>query len=111
MIISGGFNVYPAMIEGAIYEHPDVAECVVIGVPDPYRGQAAKAFITLKPGATGLTLDALKAFLAERVGRHEMPAALEIRDTLPKTPVGKLSRKDLADEEAARAGAMGAGPV
>ena len=102
MIISGGFNVYPAMIEDAIYEHPDVGECAVIGVPDPYRGQAAKAFVTLKPGAAPLTLDALKEFLKDRVGRHEMPAALDIRETLPRTPVGKLSRKELADEEKAR---------
>ncbi len=104
MIISGGFNVYPAMIEDAVYEHPDVSECAVIGIPDPYRGQAAKVFVALKPGAAELTLDALKAFLADRVGRHEMPAAIEIRETLPKTPVGKLSRKELSDEEKAKAG-------
>ena len=103
MIISGGFNVYPAMIEDAVYEHPDVAECAVIGIPDQYRGQAAKVFVALKPGAPELTLDVLKDFLKDRVGRHEMPAALEIRDSLPKTPVGKLSRKDLADSEADRA--------
>ena len=102
MIISGGFNVYPATIEDAVYEHPDVAECAVIGIPDPYRGQAAKVFLTLKPGAADLTYAALKDFLKDRVGRHEMPAALEIRDTLPKTPVGKLSRRELADEENAR---------
>ncbi len=102
MIISGGFNVYPAMIEDAVYEHPDVAECAVIGVPDAYRGQAAKVFVTLKAGAAELTYDALKAFLKDRVGRHEMPSALEIRDSLPKTPVGKLSRKELSDEEKAR---------
>ena len=105
MIISGGFNVYPAMIEDAVYEHPDVAECAVIGIPDPYRGQAAKVFVSLKPGAPELTYDALKTFLTDRVGRHEMPTALEIRETLPKTPVGKLSRKELSDEEKARAGA------
>ena len=104
MIISGGFNVYPAMIEDAVYEHPSVAECAVIGVADAYRGQAAKVFVSLKAGAEGFTLDELKLFLADRVGRHEMPVALEIRDTLPKTPVGKLSRKELADEELARAG-------
>ena len=102
MIISGGFNVYPATIEDAVYEHPDVAECAVIGIPDPYRGQAAKVFLTLKPGAADLTYAALKDFLKDRVGRHEMPAALEIRDTLPKTPVGKLSRRELADEENTR---------
>jgi long-chain acyl-CoA synthetase len=103
MIISGGFNVYPAQVEEAIYEHPDVVECAVIGVADAYRGQAAKAFVSLREGAA-LTLEELQAFLRERVGRHEMPAALEVRDSLPKTPVGKLSRRSLADEESARAG-------
>ncbi|MCX7384370.1 MAG: AMP-binding protein [Alphaproteobacteria bacterium] len=104
MIISGGFNVYPAMIEDAVYEHPDVAECAVIGIADPYRGQAAKVFVSLKPGAVSLSYEALKVFLTDRVGRHEMPVALEIRESLPKTPVGKLSRKELSDEETAKAG-------
>jgi long-chain acyl-CoA synthetase len=97
MILSGGFNVYPRMIEDAIYEHPDVAEAAVVGVPDAYRGQSAKAFVVLRPGAAMLTLEALKAFLAERIGRHEIPTALEIRETLPKTPVGKLSRRALLE--------------
>ena len=99
MIISSGFNVYPAAIEGAIYEHPDVAETIVIGIPDPYRGQSAKAFIALKPGAPALTLDDLRAFLADRLGRHEMPTALELRDSLPKSPVGKLLPRVLIEEE------------
>jgi long-chain acyl-CoA synthetase len=98
MIISGGFNVYPRMIEDAIYEHPAVEECAVIGIADPYRGQAAKAFIKLRDGAAAFTLDQLRAFLHLRVGRHEVPAALEFRDALPKTPVGKLSRKELIAE-------------
>jgi long-chain acyl-CoA synthetase len=99
MILSGGFNVYPQVIEQAIYEHPDVEEALVIGVPDPYRGEAAKAFIKLKSGASPLTLDALKDFLADKIGRHEMPAALEIRAALPRTSVGKLSKKELIEEE------------
>ncbi|GAB4353092.1 MAG: dicarboxylate--CoA ligase PimA [Oricola sp.] len=99
MIISGGFNIYPQMIEQAIYEHPAVAECIVIGVPDQYRGEAAKAFVTLKSGAEPFSLDDLLEFLADKLGRHELPAALEFRDTLPRTSVGKLSRKELRDEE------------
>jgi long-chain acyl-CoA synthetase len=99
MIISGGFNVYPRTIEEAIYEHPSVAEVVVIGVADAYRGEAAKAFVQLKVGAPPFTLDELRAFLADKVGRHEMPAHLEFRDTLPKTAVGKLSKKELMEEE------------
>ncbi|MBP7063772.1 dicarboxylate--CoA ligase PimA [Ferrovibrio sp.] len=102
MIISGGFNVYPQLIEQAIYEHPAVAEVLVIGVPDGYRGEAAKAFITLRPGQAEFSLDELKQFLADKIGRHEMPAALEFRDALPRTPVGKLSKKELRDEERAK---------
>ena len=103
MILSGGFNVFPRVIEEAIYEHPAVAEATVIGIPDPYRGQAAKAFIALKPG-TQLGFDELKAFLADRLGKHEMPAAMELRASLPKTPVGKLSKKELVAEEMAKRG-------
>jgi len=102
MIISGGFNVYPNMIENSIYEHPDVEEVIVIGVPDPYRGEAAKAFVKLRAGAAPLTLEGLRDFLADRVGRHEMPTALELRDSLPKSPVGKLLATRLAEEERAR---------
>ncbi|MGC8523971.1 MAG: dicarboxylate--CoA ligase PimA [Acidibrevibacterium sp.] len=102
MIISGGFNVYPTMIENAIYEHPSVAEVIVIGVPDPYRGQAAKAFVTLREGAEPFTLEELRAFLADKLGRHELPTALEFRPSLPRTPVGKLSKRDLIEQEASQ---------
>jgi len=103
MIISGGYNVYPRVIEEAIYEHPDIEEAVVVGVPDSYRGEAAKAFVKLRPGSPPLTLDALRAFLADKIGKHEMPASLEIRQELPRTAVGKLSKKELVEEERAKA--------
>jgi long-chain acyl-CoA synthetase len=106
MIISGGFNVYPRMIEEAIYEHAAVEEAIVIGIPDAYRGQAAKAFIKLKAGAEPFTLDELRAFLADKIGRHELPSALEFRESLPKTAVGKLSKKELVAEEATRRAAV-----
>jgi long-chain acyl-CoA synthetase len=102
MIISGGFNVYPRTIEDAIYEHGDVEECSVIGIADEYRGQAAKAFIKLRDGALEFSLEDLRAFLADKLGKHELPTALEFRDALPKTPVGKLSKKELIADEAAR---------
>lgn len=102
MLLCGGFNVYPRVVEEAIYEHPAVLEVCVIGIPDTYRGQAPKAFVALKPGAEPITLDALKVFLAGRIGKHEMVQELELRAALPRTPVGKLSKKDLMDEEAAR---------
>ena len=97
MIISGGFNVYPRAIEDAIHEHPDVQEAAVIGVADAYRGQAAKAFVVMRPGTAALTLDGLRAFLAERLGKHELPSALEIRTDLPHTPVGKLAKRELME--------------
>jgi long-chain acyl-CoA synthetase len=102
MILSGGYNVYPRAIEEAICEHPSVAEVIVIGVPDAYRGEAAKAFITLRAGAVPFSIDDLRAFLEDKLGRHELPAAVEFRDVLPKTAVGKLWKKPLIDEERAR---------
>jgi long-chain acyl-CoA synthetase len=95
MIISGGFNVYPQMIEQAIYAHPSVQEVTVIGIPDPYRGEAAKAFVKLRAGANPFDLEALRAFLAGKLGKHELPAALDFVDELPRTSVGKLSRHEL----------------
>ena len=101
MIISGGFNVYPQMIEQAIYEHPAVQEVIVIGVPDDYRGEAAKAFIKLRSGARPFALEELKSFLAGKLGKHEIPAALEFVDELPRTSVGKLSRHELRNAQMA----------
>ena len=101
MIISGGFNVYPQMIEQAIYQHPAVHEVIVIGIPDDYRGEAAKAFIKRRAGARPFSLDELKAFLAGKLGKHEIPAALDFVDELPRTSVGKLSRHELRNQQAA----------
>jgi long-chain acyl-CoA synthetase len=99
MIISGGFNVYPQMIEQAIYEHPAVQEVIAIGIPNDYRGEAAKAFIKLRAGADPFSLDELKAFLAGKLGKHEIPAALQFVDELPRTAVGKLSRHELRNQQ------------
>ena len=100
MLLCGGYNVYPRVIEEAIYEHPSVEEVCVIGIPDDYRGQSPKAFIKLKKDAPALTLEALRAFLKDRVGKNEMVHAMELRAELPKSPVGKLLKKDLVEEEA-----------
>jgi long-chain acyl-CoA synthetase len=101
MILCGGYNVYPRTIEDALYEHPMVHEAIVIGIPDTYRGQAPKAFVALHPGDT-LDQETLMAFLKERLNKIEMPSQIEFRDSLPKTLVGKLSKKELVEEEAAR---------
>ena len=99
MIISGGFNVYPQMIEQAIYTHPSVQEVIVIGIPDDYRGEAAKAFIKLRADAKPFTADELRGFLAGKIGKHELPAAVDFVDELPRTPVGKLSRHELRQQQ------------
>jgi long-chain acyl-CoA synthetase len=99
MIISGGFNVYPQMIEQAIYEHPAVQEVIVIGIPDAYRGEAAKAFIKLRAGAAPFGVEELRDFLAGKLGKHELPAAVEFVDELPRTSVGKLSRHELRSQQ------------
>ncbi|PCC99630.1 long-chain-fatty-acid--CoA ligase [Halopseudomonas pelagia] len=102
MILCSGYNVYPRTIEEAIYEHPSVEEVSVIGVYDAYRGQAPKAFIKLKDGAQVFDFATLQAFLESRLGKHERLQSMEIRDALPKTPVGKLSKKELVEEERQR---------
>jgi len=102
MILSSGYNVFPRNVEEAIYEHSAVAEVTVIGVPDSYRGQSAKAFIVLKAGRAPFDLEALRSFLADKLATYEMPTAMEIRVSLPKTPVGKLSKKELVAEELAK---------
>ncbi|MBR0691878.1 dicarboxylate--CoA ligase PimA [Bradyrhizobium lablabi] len=99
MIISGGFNVYPQMIEQAIYTHPAVQEVIVIGIPDDYRGEAAKAFIKLRDGETPFSIDELRAFLTGKLGKHELPAAVEFVAELPRTAVGKLSRHELRQQQ------------
>ncbi len=101
VIICGGYNVYPRVLEDALYQHPAVAEVVVIGVADAYRGQAPKAFVTLRPGQTA-TPEQLRNFLSELLSKIEQPRDVEIRQTLPRTLIGKLSRKELLEEERAK---------
>jgi long-chain acyl-CoA synthetase len=101
LIISSGFNVYPRRVEEAVYEHPAVAEVTVIGIKDKKRGEAPKAFVRLKPGASATT-EELFEHLAARISKIEMPSAIEFRDELPKTMIGKLSKKELKAEEDAK---------
>ena len=102
MLLCGGFNVYPRIIEEAIYQHPGIEEVIVVGIHDDYRGQSPKAFVKLKANASAVTLEQMKDFLKDKLGKHEMISALEIRDALPRTAVGKLSKKELYDEEAGK---------
>ncbi|MGC6328088.1 long-chain-fatty-acid--CoA ligase [Rhizorhabdus sp. FW153] len=102
VIICGGYNVYPRMIEEALYEHPAILEAVVIGVKDDYRGQAPKAFVVLRPDQTASTGE-IAEFLKTRLSKIELPREIEIRQSLPKTLIGKLSKKELVAEEAKKA--------
>ncbi len=98
LILCSGYNVYPRMVEEAIYLHPAVAEVTVIGVDDDYRGQSPKAFVKLKEGEK-ITEDEMKTFLADKLSKIEMPSRIEFRLELPKTIIGKLSKKELVAEE------------
>jgi long-chain acyl-CoA synthetase len=107
MILVSGQNVYPGNIERAIYEHPDVMEVAVVGVASSQFGQVAKAFVVLKPQRPAFTYRELCTFLTKRLASYEIPMALEFRDALPKTPIGKIAKHQLVDEPAA----MRAAPV
>ena len=107
MIVVGGFKVFPSQLEEHLYRHPAVKEALVIGIADAYLGERPKAFVTLQPDADA-DAAALLAWLNGHVGKHERAVAVEIRDSLPKTMIGKLSRKELVAEEKARAAGLNA---
>ena len=102
MIAVGGFKVFPSQVEQVLYHNPAVKEALVIGVPDRYRGEQPKAFVTLNEGfeTDGATL---KDWLNPQLGKHERVCDVEVRLNLPRTLVGKLSRKELVAEERAKA--------
>jgi long-chain acyl-CoA synthetase len=100
MIIVSGFNVYPNEIEDVLSEHPNIAECAAIGVPDEKSGEAVKIFVAAKKG--DIDTAELKAFLRDRLTGYKMPRYIEVRDELPKTNVGKVLRRTLREEELAK---------
>jgi long-chain acyl-CoA synthetase len=97
MITTSGYKVYPRQVEEAIYQHPMVKECAVFGIDDAYRGQTIRAAVCLKEGAQ-LTEKELTAFLETRLSHIEKPRSYDFRGELPKTAVGKIHKKILADE-------------
>ncbi|WP_332649794.1 AMP-binding protein [Lysinibacillus sp. 54212] len=101
MIIAGGFNIYPREVEEVLYEHDAIQECVVAGIPDPYRGETVKAYIVLKEGHTA-TESELNAYCRQSLASYKVPRFYEFRDELPKTAVGKILRRTLIDEEKAK---------
>jgi len=99
MILSSGYNVYPRDIDEVLYEHPKVVEACCIGIPHPKRGEAVKAFVVLKEDETS-TQEEIIEFCAGKLAAYKLPIAVEFRQDLPKSTVGKILRKDLKAEEA-----------
>jgi long-chain acyl-CoA synthetase len=94
MINASGFKVWPREVEDVLYTHPAVREAAVVGVPDPYRGETVKAFVSLRPGET-VTPDDLTAYCRDRMAAYKYPRAVEVLDELPKTVSGKILRREL----------------
>jgi long-chain acyl-CoA synthetase len=101
MINVSGYKVWPREVEDVLYGHEAVREVAVVGVPDEYRGENVKAFVSLKPGAS-VEADALVAFCKERMAAYKYPRRVEFVDELPKTASGKILRRELRDQEVAR---------
>jgi len=96
MILVSGFNVYPNEVEDAVMQHPGVLEVAAVGVPDEHSGEVVKLFVVRKDAS--LTTDALKAFCRENLTGYKRPKLIEFRDSLPKSNVGKILRRQLRDE-------------
>jgi acyl-CoA synthetase (AMP-forming)/AMP-acid ligase II len=104
MIITGGYNVYPREVEDVLLEHPAVAECAVVGAPDPKWVEAVTAFVVLRPGQSA-TADELQALARQHLAGYKVPKAVRFVDSVPKTAVGKLLRRGLRDQLRAEANA------
>jgi long-chain acyl-CoA synthetase len=97
MIITGGYNIYPAEIENILYKHDKVAMATVIGIPDEIKGEIAKAYIVLKEGQNATEREIID-FCRDRIAKYKAPRAVEFRDTLPTTPTGKILKRALREE-------------
>jgi long-chain acyl-CoA synthetase len=102
LIIAGGYNVYPREVEEVLSEHPKILEVAVSGVPDAYRGEIVKAFVVLRTGEQATT-EEIREFAKARLAAYKVPRAVEFRDELPKTLIGKVLRRALVEEERAKA--------
>jgi long-chain acyl-CoA synthetase len=98
MIIAGGFNIFPREVEEVLFEHPKVMEAAVVGVPDEYRGETVKAFVVSKKGES-ISADELIQFCKQKLATFKVPKLVEFRESLPKSNIGKVLRRVLAEEE------------
>lgn len=105
LIIAGGFNIYPTEVEAVIESVDGVAECCVVGLPDRYRGETVKAFVVARDGAAVTEQQVLEA-CTERLSAYKVPKLVELRESLPKTAVGKALRRELLAEELAKGAAQ-----
>jgi len=99
LIIVSGYKVWPRDVEDVLYEHPAVREAAVIGVPDEYRGETVKAFVSLRPGFEETTVEVLMAHCKELLSAYKYPRTLEILPEIPKTATGKFLRRELRPEQ------------
>ena len=106
LIVASGYKVWPREVEDVLVEHPAVREAAVVGVPDDYRGETVKAYVSLRPGAEAEP-DELSAFCRKRMAAYRVPRLVEIRDELPKTITGKILRRELRTEAQADPSASG----
>jgi acyl-CoA synthetase (AMP-forming)/AMP-acid ligase II len=98
MIISGGVNIYPAEIEAVLFQHPNVRDCIVIGVADPEMGEAVRAIVEpVSPVVEDAFADELREFCRERIARFKCPTSVVFMEQLPRLPTGKLSKRMLPD--------------
>ncbi|MDH7554561.1 MAG: long-chain fatty acid--CoA ligase [Spirochaetota bacterium] len=98
MIISSGYNIFPLEIDEILFQHPKILEACTIGVPDPYRGEAPKAFVVVKPGEQ-LTKEEIIAYCKEKLAPYKVPKDIEFIDALPKSAIGKILRKEVRELE------------
>ncbi|MCM3594879.1 long-chain fatty acid--CoA ligase [Metabacillus idriensis] len=101
MIILGGFNIYPQEIEGVLYEHPDVKEAAVVGLPDEEHGERVKAYVVPKDGKT-IDKEELRGYCYTKLTPYKVPKQFEVRESLPRNTVGKLLKRLLVKEETER---------
>ncbi len=98
MIVSGGANVFAAEVEGALSEHPDVVDQVVIGLPDPEWGHRVHAIVQLVPGGAGIASgEGLRAFCRDRLAAYKVPKTIEVVDRIPRSEAGKVNRPSLIE--------------
>ncbi|GMA50226.1 hypothetical protein GCM10025857_15830 [Alicyclobacillus contaminans] len=97
MIIASGYNVYPREVEEVLYQHPDILEAAVVGVPDSYRGETVKAVVVCKPGRE-LTAEAVESWCRKHLSAYKVPKLVEFRTELVKSAVGKVLRRSLREQ-------------